>query len=222
MKKNIPKGNNPYRQALLLWKKALARENIAETLVKISLMLSATVLILAVGNAVLIWNVLNPPVKYFSTEDGRITEFIPTNEPAWTQNDAADFGSRTLMKALNLDFVHYREQISSVAPGFSEDGHGSYIQALEISNILSTIKNERMNLTASIGAGVVTKRGNLADGTWIWVIQYPVKLRLVGQATARPEQSFTFEVTIQRVDPRKKAAGMEIRQMISRNAPRNQ
>ena len=50
-------------------------------------------------------------------------------------------------------------------------------------------------------------------------MQYPVRLRLVGQTTSKPEQPFVFEITIQRVDPRQKPVGMEIRQMISRNAP---
>ncbi|EFG8941145.1 conjugal transfer protein TraM, partial [Escherichia coli] len=51
--------------------------------------------------------------------------------------------------------------------------------------------------------------------------QYPVRMRLVGQTTSKPEQSFVFEITIQRVDPRLKPSGMEIRQMISRNAGPN-
>ncbi|EBG7696396.1 hypothetical protein FJH46_21570 [Salmonella enterica] len=44
---------------------------------------------------------------------------------------------------------------------------------------------------------------------------------MVGQTTSKPEQSFVFEITIQRVDPRLKPSGMEIRQMISRNAGPN-
>ena len=78
-----------------------------------------------------------------------------------------------------------------------------------------------MNLTNSIGAGVVSKTGRLSDGTWVWVIQYRVSLQLVGQKTKRPEQKQLFEVTIQRTDPRVKYAGMEIRQIISRDAPRD-
>ncbi|EHR1081418.1 conjugal transfer protein TraM, partial [Escherichia coli] len=51
-----------------------------------------------------------------------------------------------------------------------------------------------------------------------WKFQYPVRMRLVGQSSTRPEQAFTFEITVRRVDPRIKPGGMEISQMVSRNA----
>ena len=43
-------------------------------------------------------------------------------------------------------------------------------------------------------------------------------LDMVGQTSTRPEQAFTFEITVRRVDPRIKPGGMEISQMVSRNA----
>ena len=86
---------------------------------------------------------------------------------------------------------------------------------------LETIKKEKMNLTATTGAGVLVRQGQMSDGVWFWTFQYPVRMRLVGQTTSKPEQSFVFEITIQRVDPRLKPSGMEIRQMISRNAGPN-
>ncbi len=81
-------------------------------------------------------------------------------------------------------------------------------------------EKEKMNLTATTGAGVLVRQGQMSDGVWFWTFQYPVRMRLVGQTTSKPEQSFVFEITIQRVDPRLKPSGMEIRQIISRNTDR--
>lgn len=211
---------NPYQNAILMMRKAEARADVASRLIRVTMMLAVISVVMAAMNGYLAWQVTHPPVKYFSTEDGRVIPLVPLDQPGWTQNDAVAFGSRTLMEALNLDFVHYRAQLSGVAPRFSADGYSSFIRALESSNVLSTVRNNRMNLTASTGAGVVVKSGHLQDGTFIWVIQYPVRLRLIGQDSARPELAFTFEITIQRTDPRLKPAGMEIRQLVSRNAPR--
>ncbi|MDC9131643.1 DotI/IcmL family type IV secretion protein [Escherichia coli] len=129
--------------------------------------------------------------------------------------------AKALATAFNLDFVHYRSQISSLSPRFSDEGFAGYVNALQASNILETIKKEKMNLTATTGAGVLVRQGQMSDGVWFWTFQYPVRMRLVGQTTSKPEQSFVFEITIQRVDPRLKPSGMEIRQMISRNAGPN-
>ncbi|EED9644117.1 TPA: DotI/IcmL family type IV secretion protein, partial [Escherichia coli] len=108
-----------------------------------------------------------------------------------------------------------------LSPRFSDEGFAGYVNALQASNILETIKKEKMNLTATTGAGVLVRQGQMSDGVWFWTFQYPVRMRLVGQTTSKPEQSFVFEITIQRVDPRLKPSGMEIRQMISRNAGPN-
>lgn len=204
-----------------MMEKAEKRQQMAPELMKSNLRMGVALLVSITLNAGLVWALIQQPRDYFATDSGRLVRLAPTSEPAWTQDDAIAFGSKALMRAFNLDFVHYREQVSSVAPFFSEDGHASYIQALTSSNIYDALRSERMNLTGTVGAGVVIRRGRLSDGTWFWTMQYPMRLRLVGQTTSKPEQPFVFEITIQRVDPRQKPVGMEIRQMISRNAPRN-
>ncbi|STB73739.1 Macrophage killing protein with similarity to conjugation protein [Citrobacter koseri] len=211
---------DPLKAAVNMMQTAEKRQQLVPDMMQSNLRLGLALLISLILNAVLVWGIFQKERDYFATDNGRLVRLAPTTEPAWSQEDATAFGSKALMQAFNLDFVHYREQVSSVAPLFSEEGHASYIQALTASNILEALK-ARMNLTATVGAGVVVRRGRLADGTWFWTMQYPLRLRLVGQTTSRPEQAFTFEITIQRVDPRQKPVGMEIRQMISRNAPRN-
>lgn len=213
--------DDPLKDAMRMMQKAEKRQQMAPELMKSNLRMGVALLVSITLNAGLVWALIQQPRDYFATDSGRLVRLAPTSEPAWTQDDAIAFGSKALMRAFNLDFVHYREQVSSVAPFFSEDGHASYIQALTSSNIYDALRSERMNLTGTVGAGVVIRRGRLSDGTWFWTMQYPMRLRLVGQTTSKPEQPFVFEITIQRVDPRQKPVGMEIRQMISRNAPRN-
>jgi len=212
---------DPLKEAVDMMNKAERRQKMAPELMRANLRMGIALLVSIILNAGLGWALVQQPRDYFATDNGRLVRLAPTSEPAWSQDDAISFGSRALMRAFNLDFVHYREQVSSTAPLFSEEGHASYIQALTSSNIYDALRRERMNLTGTVGAGVVIRRGRLSDGTWFWTMQYPMRLRLVGQTTSKPEQPFIFEITIQRVDTRLKPVGMEIRQMISRNAPRN-
>ncbi|MEL7630949.1 DotI/IcmL/TraM family protein [Pectobacterium aroidearum] len=209
------------KNAINLMEKAEKRQNMAPDLMRNNLVLTIGLVASIILNASMFWSLTQKERDYFATDNGRLVRLAPTSEPAWSQDDVISFGSKALTQAFNLDFVHYREQVSSLAPLFSEEGHTSYIQALTSSNILDALRKDRMNLTATVGAGVVVRRGRLTDGTWFWTMQYPVRLRLVGQTTSRPEQPFVFEITIQRVDSSLKPVGMEIRQMISRNAPRN-
>lgn len=202
-------------------KQSEQRANNVPALIKALLCTGTCLLVSITGNAIQYWHSTNVEREYFATDNGRLVRLAPTSQPAWSQNDAMAFGSQALATAFNLDFVHYRSQISSLSPRFSDEGFVGYVNALQASNILETIKKEKMNLTATTGAGVLVRQGQMSDGVWFWTFQYPVRMRLVGQTTSKPEQSFVFEITIQRVDPRLKPSGMEIRQMISRNAGPN-
>ncbi|END5025101.1 DotI/IcmL family type IV secretion protein, partial [Escherichia coli] len=190
-------------------KQSEQRANNVPALIKALLCTGTCLLISITGNAIQYWHSTNVEREYFATDNGRLVRLAPTNQPAWSQNDAMAFGSQALATAFNLDFVHYRSQISSLSPRFSDEGFAGYVNALQASNILETIKKEKMNLTATTGAGVLVRQGQMSDGVWFWTFQYPVRMRLVGQTTSKPEQSFVFEITIQRVDPRLKPSGME-------------
>ncbi|MGJ3289484.1 DotI/IcmL family type IV secretion protein [Klebsiella sp. PL-2018] len=188
---------------------------------KITTNTGVALLISLLGNGVQYWRATDVQREYFATDSGRLVPLVPTSEPGWSQEDVLAYGSQTLTRAFNLDFVHYREQVSSLSPRFSEAGYAGYVNALNASNILDALKKDRMNLSGTTGAGVIVRQGRFSNGVWFWTAQYPVRLRLIGQNTQRPEQTFTFEITLTRVDPRLKPAGMEISQMISRNAPAN-
>nr|WP_280959800.1 DotI/IcmL family type IV secretion protein [Escherichia coli]QWP89276.1 hypothetical protein IHCLGBEB_00079 [Escherichia coli] len=200
-------------------KQSEQRANNVPALIKALLCTGTCLLISITGNAIQYWHSTNVEREYFATDNGRLVRLAPTNQPAWSQNDAMAFGSQRPQNLSNLDLctINYR----FLSPRFSDEGFAGYVNALQASNILETIKKEKMNLTATTGAGVLVRQGQMSDGVWFWTFQYPVRMRLVGQTTSKPEQSFVFEITIQRVDPRLKPSGMEIRQMISRNAGPN-
>lgn len=212
---------DPLQHAVALMEKSEQRQAMAPRLLTTNTTLSVALLVSVVLNAGLFLALKDQPRDYFATNNGSLVRLAPTSEPSWSQEDVIAFSSKTLTKAFNLDFVHYQAQITALSDRFSEDGYASYIEALKGSNILNALKVDRMNLTGTVGAGSVIRRGRLTNGTWFWTIQSPLRLRLVGQKTSNPELTLTLETTIQRVDPRIKPDGMEIRQIITRNASRN-
>ncbi|CDW59095.1 DUF3625 and IcmL domain containing protein [Trichuris trichiura] len=122
-------------------------------LVRALLYSGAALCISLVANGIQYWHATGVTREYFATDNGRLVRLAPTSQPAWSQSDVMNFGSMTLSEAFNLDFVHYRKQITTQAPRFSEAGFAGYVNALQASNILDTIKKEKFNLTTTIGAG---------------------------------------------------------------------
>lgn len=174
--------------------------------------------ILSIVAGVLLYLYVNKPQEYFATERGRITPVYATDKPVWSESDVRQFGADTISQAFTLDFVHYRDQMTAVSPNFSEEGFVGYNQALTTgSNILSLIKDKRMNLTNSSEPGVITRRGVIGD-RYTWEFQYPVTMKLQGQNSSTPPLRYIFTLRIQQADPRLKPRGLEVTQTITNNA----
>jgi intracellular multiplication protein IcmL len=159
----------------------------------------------------------NPPGKYFTTENGRVTEVHPLDAPAYSQSDVAAFGADTIRESFTLDFVHYRDQMTRLGERYSEVGFQDYYKALMTSNVLAAVRDQRMNLSVEVGPGVIRSKG-APGGVHTWEFQYPVTLKLDGQQTSSPAQRFIFTQRIQRADERVKNAGLEVTQVFTSNA----
>lgn len=168
-------------------------------------------------NGFLAWKVAHPPVKYFSTENGRVIPIEPTDKPAFSDLDVAAFGSNKIRESFTLDFVHFRDQINALQDGYSAEGFAGYNKALTTSNVLSLIRDQRMNLSVEVGPGVIHAKGKIGK-TDTWEYQYPVTLKLDGQQTSSPAQRFIFALQIQRTDVEIKPKGLEVTQVISTGA----
>lgn len=166
----------------------------------------------------LFWAYKNMPQHYFGTEQGRIIPLYPTDKPVWSESDVRQFGAEIISKAFTLDFVHYRGQITAAAIDFSEEGFVGYNQALTTgSNILSLVRDKRMNLTNTVEPGVITRRGVVGE-RYTWEFQYPVTLRLQGQNSSTPPLRYIFTLRIQQADTLIKPRGLEVTQTITNNA----
>jgi intracellular multiplication protein IcmL len=163
------------------------------------------------------WLVAHPPIKYFTTENGRIIRVNPTDKPAYSQTDVSKFGADTIRESFTLDFVHYRDQTTKLGERYSEQGYSDYYTALNTSNVLAAVKKQRMNLSVEVGPGVIRSRG-APGGVVTWEFQYPVTLKLEGQTTSSPAQRYIYTLRIQRVEEDVKNAGLEVTQVITSNA----
>lgn len=179
---------------------------------------SGSALVLAiVVIGILGWQVAHPPVKYFTTENGRIVPVKPKDEPAFSDNDVAAFGADTIRDSFTLDFIHYQDQINRVKEDYDDVGYSGYYTALNSSNILASVKNQRMNLSVDVGPGRIRAKGQQGE-VYAWEYQYPVTLKLDGQVTGSPAQRFIFTQRIQRTDVDVKNKGLEVVQLISSGA----
>ena len=193
-------------------KKSLG-ETFARKSLSINLILGLGQLFSFLAIGYLIWSLNHIDREYFATENGRITKVYPTNEPVLKTEEVIQFGADTILASFTMDFVNYKSQIAGVMPLYSDKGYQDYYQGLLKSNILDMVRQNRLNLTAAHNPGTVSKKG-LLNGTYVWMIYYPVTLKLEGQKDSMPPKHFKILLTIARADTRLKPAGLEVIQTI--------
>lgn len=208
--------SDPFAQALELQQRNQLNAGFARQTLSVCLVLGG---LLAVSFGANIWQgylVANPPVRYFATDGGHILPVSPTDKPAYTDSDVIDYGAKVIRDAFTLDFLNYRNQMSTHASDFSTEGFNSYHTALTHSNLYDYVTKKKMNMAALVSPGVLHTRGIYNDGRFAWEIQYPVTIKLEGQTSSAPPQSFIFSLTVKRADVRTKPHGLEVIRIVTR------
>ena len=196
-----------YDEAIRLQNEQALGATFARKLLTSNLILGTAFLLITSLSGVTLWKVYHPDNHYFATESGRVTPIYPLNKPAWSMEDIAGFGADTIQRAFTMDFVHYRQQMTSVMTRFTNQGYADYYKALTSSNVLKMVRDQRMNLSTTVSPGVVHSQG-IINGI------YTVSLKLDGQERSLPAANYIIELTIQQTDPREKPLGLEVRQTI--------
>lgn len=207
-----------YAAALRLQHSNELNAEFARKTLAVSLVLGAGLFVSVCINGLLGYQVAHPPTRYFATTNGNVIPIIPTSLPAYKTADVMDFGARAIRNAFRIDFLNYRNQMSSHADDFSQAGFVDYYKAMSGSNLLGYVKDKKMNMTVQVGDGTLYRSGLWNDGRYAWQIQYPVTIHLAGQTSSLPEQPFIFTLLIERADVTRKPVGMEITQLVTRNA----
>lgn len=209
---------HPYSAAMARHQDAQINVSFTRKSLQTNVWLSVTIVILLFSNILFAWKAANPPQSIIASDNGRIIPIPTINDPVYSDADIIDYGARHIRQDFTLDFVHYREQINARQDAFSTAGFTFYYNALVKSNILSNVRDKKMNLSVLTSTGVVNSKGVLDNGAFAWRLQYPVTFRLTGQTSSLPPQNFILVMLVTRADPREKKDGLEVIQVVTREA----
>ncbi|WP_088698662.1 DotI/IcmL/TraM family protein [Halomonas campaniensis] len=166
-------------------------------------------------NGYLGYKVANVEPRYFAaTGNGRIIPLIPLDQPVMSVADVIDFAQKATRRSMTLDFVNYREQLEDSRHYFTDSGFQSFINSLSNSGILDSIRNGRYNMNATTETGVLVQQG-VVDGRRVYVVNFPLTVKLAGQTSERPDQKFLATVRVQRISTAIDAQGIAITQVVT-------
>lgn len=188
---------------------------IAASSVKLNYILSVALVILVVLASVLGWFAVHPDRQYFASDNGRIFPMIPLSEPYRKPGDVIQFAKDTLTRSFTMDFQNWRQQLEDTRARYTRPGFKSYIDALQASGVLETVRQRRMNMSITAGTGVLVKDG-VENGAHIWQIEVPIEVKLTGQSTELPAQRFMATVRVERIPTLDSIEGIGVGQLVTR------
>jgi intracellular multiplication protein IcmL len=136
-------------------------------------------------------------------------------QPTQKTADVIQYAKDNVTRSFTMDFLNWRQQLEDVRPSYTRTGFKSFLNALQQSGVLDTVKDKRMNMSISAGTGVLTLEG-IEGGVYQWIIELPIEVRLEGQTTRLPAQRFLSTVRIERVPTLDSIEGIGIGQLITK------
>lgn len=178
-------------------------------------LLAAVLLLSTVGH---LWRILNPPKpEYFATTaDGLLIPMIPISEPYIPQETLLAWVTEAVTRAYTLDYVHYRQQLTSIRPDFTAEGYRQHEQALlNAGTIEAVLKRRLVTQVVPESPPIVVNSGVLAD-RFVWKIQMKIKISYEGASQVSRPQQLTADILVVRVPTNELARGIAIHQLVTR------
>jgi intracellular multiplication protein IcmL len=181
---------------------------------KALLVLSLTLL---AATALCIFLVLSrPEPKYFaSSPDGRIVELVPLSRPVLSDAGLLNWVAETVTSTLALDFLHWRDKLTSIRPNFTQEAFKSVLESLKAAGVLAMIEEKRLNVSAVVSrAPVITASGTTEDGRMGWKIEVPVIVSYESSKGVESTQQLLATVLVGREETSINPRGVAIRQIV--------
>lgn len=181
--------------------------------VTICMILAAAVALSFVANVVQV--VSRPGPVYFAvTDDLRIKQMSPMDEPNISESALLNWTSRTITETFALDFVHWRDQLMKVKPEYTEDCFKQLIGSLQDAGNLQMIKDRRLVLSAVVkNSPVVTAKG-VVDGRMTWKMEFPISFSYESSERVVATQDLLCTVMARRVSVHDHPRGIQLAQMV--------
>lgn len=150
-------------------------------------------------NLFLGWYAVHPDRQYFAADHGRIFPMVPLSQPYRKASDVIQFARDNLNRSMTINFQQYRQQLEDARGYWTTQGFKVFLEQIQKAGYLEMVKTKRMNMTITAGTGVITKSG-VQDGIAFWDVEMPIDVKLVGQTTEQPTQTFIAKLHVTRVD----------------------
>lgn len=160
--------------------------------------------------------VINRPMpRYFAaTPDLRIAPLTPLSKPILTEQGLLNWASEIITGAMSLNFLEWREKLSSLRGHFSDAAFKSFLESLESSGTLDMIRDKRLSVSAAITHAPIIIASGLLDGKATWRMEFPLIVSYESSQGVEATQHLMATVLVARASTATTPRGVVIQQVV--------
>ncbi len=159
-----------------------------------------------------------PQPKYFAVDStGHVVRIEPLSKPFLTNDALTQWAADTARMSYSLDFVNWRDQLTSIRDRFSEDAYKNFVRELDKSGNLALVRDQRVILESVAEPARIVRSGTGEDGRYAWSVEVPMNVVTHYGGTNRRSQRLLVTLEIKRVDVRfRPESGVVVTQLLSK------
>lgn len=156
-----------------------------------------------------------PAPRFFAaTPDLRLAPLVPLDRPVLTQQGLLNWASETVIEAVSLDFLEWREKVSRIRENFDEDAFQSFLHSLSTSGVLEMIRDKRLSVSAVVTRAPVIVASGLVGGKMTWRVEFPLVVSYESSQGVESSQKLVATVLIRRASTAATPRGVVIQQLV--------
>lgn len=156
------------------------------------------------------------PVYFSVSSDLRVIPLRPLSEPTVKDSELANWTEKQISGTLNLDFLHWREDLMSHREAYTEKAFSSFLASLKDSGVLELITRKRLSMSASATSAPVITASKVLKGVMTWRVEFPIKITYESSQGVEKTQTLIAKALVQRVREDKNPLGIKIVQTVLR------
>jgi len=165
-------------------------------------LLKMLVLLAVVLLLVLLSMVMKPQKQYFYAISDKSKAELPlsaSEQPTLTLDYVVRWAKVAVRKAYNFDFNNHQAVLNSIKPNFTPGAYASFLNAMDASNLISTIDAKQLLMTAIVpSTPVVTYKGKLHN-RFTWTMVMPLLLNFESASVPSYQEKKIIRLTVTRV-----------------------
>lgn len=108
------------------------------------------------------------------TADQSAKEIPAMDKSNMTDQQILDWAKKAILSAYDYDYLHHDDQLEKTSTYFTPAGWKDFTLALENANIMKTVINEKMQVSADATDKPSISKQGAVNGIYVWHIQMPI------------------------------------------------